>query len=516
MQHLTLGTGKWAGTKFGDRAMAWQRRGVYAVLGPAPTSPEEKHWVSTWFIEAGKKQAKSAFAALFTLAYVLAFPEADGRYYLLASNKMSASLLYDPLQAAILNDPHLSKICNVRSYKRDVIVYETGQEIKCLALDLESTTGMVANFVAIDELHLITKNRRGQHMLGQLWSGLSVTGGMSLVTTTKPLPGETMAGVYSSLRNRAVAIIGGESSRDESLLPTIFEPLPDTDISTSFGLTDALWRANPSMGTTVTEAWLRQQYDIATASMDVTDLDIYRSQHLNQFVEGSAAGIDGWPPAREWTTWTDPTLTFDRFLSESTETFAGVDAGGHDDLSAIVLLGRTAEGRMLVWSRAWLTRHGYETWPRNQPLYLEAEQAGELTLTDAPGEDLDGMLDLLQSIPGLRAVGVDPYGLESLVTELSTAGVSAVGISQGFKISPHLEAAEREYFSGNVRHPNHPLLRWCVANMRLKDRGGAKAITKPAGEQQGAEKIDLAVALVMSFAVRTSAPVPFDTAAMVG
>jgi phage terminase large subunit-like protein len=149
-------------------------------------------------------------------------------------------------------------------------------------------------------------------------------------------------------------------------------------------------------------------------------------------------------------------------------------------------------------------------------LYREAERVGELTITAAPGEDLDELLRLLAEVPNLSGIGVDPIGLEELVTRLQERGVEAVGIPQGFRLSPHLEAAERAYYAGKIRHADHPLLAWCVRNMRLKDRGGAKAVVKPSGESMGPDKIDLGICLVMAMATVSAAPPAWNVDAVIG
>jgi phage terminase large subunit-like protein len=350
-------------------------------------------------------------------------------------------------------------------------------------------------------------------MIRQLASGLVASGGVGFYCSTAPLPSETSAGLYATLRNRSRSILSGEhEAAPETLLPVCFEPLPEQDLDNP----DLWFRSNPSIDVTVPKAWLMQQHAIAKANRDPRELEDFYSQHVNAIRDTSAVGIDGWPPAREWSRWVDPGFDIDRLLDRAESTYAAVDAGGMDDLSALVVVVRDSSGRFYVWSHAWLTRHGYGAWPKNQPLYDQAVQMGELTVTNSPGEDVAAMVRVIQNLPALKGIGLDPHGIQELLAALQERGHEPVGVPQGYRLSSHAEAAERAFFSDLVTVPDYPLMRWCIGNLRQRDTGtGAKSFTKPSGTADGPEKIDIGIAMFMAWAMLSVAPPVFDPRAMI-
>jgi phage terminase large subunit-like protein len=175
-------------------------------------------------------------------------------------------------------------------------------------------------------------------------------------TSTVPLPGEPAAGLYSALCNRARSILSGEhAAAPETLLPACWWPLESQDLDDP----DFFFRSNPSIDVTVPKQWLIQQRVIAAANPDSAALNDFGSQHLNAHIEGASTGIDSWNLAPYWSHWSHPSLDLDRLLRESRAIVCGIDAGGMDDLTSIVVIGATADGRCLVWSHCWLTRQ----WP---------------------------------------------------------------------------------------------------------------------------------------------------------
>ena len=496
MLNLKLGLGKASGVPFREMAQEWQRKLIWAIYGPA--NADGDMLVSEVFVSMAKKNGKTSLLALIAIAHALAFEKSDARFVLLASTKDQANLLYTPIKSAIEQDSELMKICNVRDYKGDVVFTRTQTNIRCISPELHSTVGEAPEFYVVDEVHLLGRKRTGASMVRQLSSGLSVTGGIGYYITTSPIAGEPAAGIYLGIYNRAQRILAGEAE-SENLLPILFELPEDADPHER----SLWWMPNPSMGTTVKMPWLKQQYDIAASDPDPVVLAEFFSQHLNLRVDDIVAGLDSWIISSRWSTWADRSITLSRIRTECSAVYAGIDVGGQADMTGLVVIG-LRDGQWLLWSRAWLTKEGYQAHPKNQPLYDDFIERDELEIVDTAGDDIEELEGILESLP-LTGIGVDPYGLEEAALRMEKVA-PILAVPRGYKMSPHIEAFERLCFRDELLHNGSTCMAWCVANTVIETKTEAKTMRKP-GDKYSDKKIDLSICAVNAWAVANNADV---------
>jgi len=251
--------------------------------------------------------------------------------------------------------------------------------------------------------------------------------------------------------------------------------------------------SNPSLGFTVTLDRLKSEYE--SARSDPSALRDFRSQNLNVPPETSA-GVDRWLSMTEWDAAADETLSLEALLEESWRVYIGVDRGGLDDLSALTVLGRTLEGKFLVWSHQWLSRQGYEKRKTVNP-YDAFIETGELTLFDDGAGDLVEIVEVIrQANQGgkLSLVGTDSYGAPDTVDALAKLGIEVQSVPQGWKATPAILWVERLLASGTLKHHGSRLLRWNVANAVVTRQGNAMSITKETAV--GSRKVDGVAALL--------------------
>lgn len=126
------------------------------------------------------------------------------------------------------------------------------------------------------------------------------------------------------------------------------------------------------------------------------------------------------------------------------------------------------------------------------------EKAGDLTVVDRPGDDVQQVADIICDIrdrgllPEKLAIGVDSAGIGDIVDELTTQerGITMeqiVAISQGWKLNGAIKTTERKVAGGELVHCGSALMNWCVGNARVVPQGNAITITKQAS---GSAKID--------------------------
>ena len=266
---------------------------------------------------------------------------------------------------------------------------------------------------------------------------------------------------------------------------------------------------NPSVDSTIPLAWLLQEHEVARDDPDETRYKHFLSQHLNCEVD-EHIGVDTWIPAKDWDRYADSTISLESLLQRcENRLWAGIDRGGLDDPSCLLLLGETLEGTLLAWTRQWLTRQGYEKRRHLLPYesFRDSEELHIVDAVDGDAEAIFGMLDQLRT--RVLAVGVDPYRMTDVASRIEgELAIPVLGVSQGWKLSSSIHATERLIYSGKLRHTGGPMLRWNLQNTRRQERGRNVFLTKPTGSSEGALKIDAAIALVLAVVMRIKHPAP--------
>lgn len=501
MMKITQGRG--AGKRLRDIAPAWQERWVRTLFGAVKADGTKAFNES--FLLISKKNGKTTLAGMLAVAYSMAFPIERGSTLILAATKEQAHLAYDSMASTIEADPFLSRRFKVRRYRADIIHLETGTVLQAIAAHFAATVGSIPSFFLVDELHLLGQTPKGANLVKQLSSGAAARErSMGLYISTAPLAGQLASGIYSATLGRSRRILAGEAPEDK-LLPVLFELPPDTDPDDHKNW----WMCNPSSGYTVTDQWLRNEFQIAKNDPEPHALAHFRSQHLN-IHSAETIGVDRWNIGRVWDELVDKSITFESLIRDATQFFVGVDAGGMNDATALLIIGQMPDGAYQVWAHQWFCQQGYlEHCEHNE--YDQWITEGELSVVDEPGDDLKEVFDMiwrLYATARLAAVGVDPYGLHELAKQLEARGANVFGIRQGWQLTPHIDAIERICFSGMLRQFGGSMLRWNIHNARLEERSGAKTLGKPQGAAMGKDKIDGAVCLVLAGAVITESPPP--------
>jgi phage terminase large subunit-like protein len=231
----------------------------------------------------------------------------------------------------------------------------------------------------------------------------------------------------------------------------------------------------------------------------------FKSQNLNVEPTNREAGVAVWIQPRDWRAAEDPSITsLDSLIKRCTRVALGIDCGGAHDLTAMAAIGRDADGKHLLWTHHWLSRAGFDEQRARGP-FGEAVAAGELTVVDRVGDDVKAAVDLVRDLHGrgaLCGIGCDPYGLKEATTAMQAiTGREAHGISQGWRLSPHLDEVERAVLAGTLQHHRSALLDWQFSNAHVRFHGEARALVKPDGVMDSSRKIDGAIATVCAWAV---------------
>ena len=420
---------------------------------------------------------------------------------LLAENRAQARIAYDGMVAMVRADEELFRRFEIVDHRHTLRYPATQSRATAVAADVASLVGFNPSLAVVDELHLLGRTPKGAQLVNQVRTG-SVARREPMLLSISTAPAERSAGIFQSTLAKARRVIAGEEvdPRFFAWLCEIPEHLDPEDPEN--------WHwSNPSLGYTVRLERLIANRE--SAKSDPEALRDFNSQNLNIQPE-SSTGQGRWIPLATWDEAADDTLTLDALLRKSKRVAIGTDAGGLDDLSAIAVLGETADGRYLLWTSQWISRQGYTKRKSVNP-YDEFIAAGELTLFEGGGADIGAIADMAAAVAThqkLVAIGIDSYGAREMATALGGLGVEVVAVPQSWKLTPAITWIERRLADGVLSHSGSSLLRWNLGNVVVERRGNALAISK--ATIVGPGKIDGIAATLTAVAALLDSPPPAE------
>jgi phage terminase large subunit-like protein len=431
---LPITEGEHAGKRVGEHSPPWQERLVKLIFGHTDELGRRVLREIAAFLS--KKNGKSAFCAMLAITKLLLEEEQRELVVCLAANRLQARLVFDFMTSIIAADGELSRRFEPVDTRNLIKFPATNSQVRAISAEMASTVGLNPSLAVVDELHLLGGTPKGQKLVNQLRTG-SVARPQPLLISISTAPVSLRAGIFESTYQKAKRVFSGEED-DPRFFPLLCEVPAHLDPEDP-----ANWHwSNPSLGYTVTVE--RLQAGLDSARSDPAALRDFRSQNLN-IQPDESAGVDRWMTLAEWDGAADTTLTLESLIAESAVVWAGTDAGGLDDLSAVGILGRTSDDRFLFWAHQWLSTRGYNK-RKSINDYDSFVAAGELTLFDGGGLDLVGIRDTiaLASESGkLGLIGIDAYGASDLSGILSDLGVEVQSVPQGWRLTPAIAWVER-------------------------------------------------------------------------
>ena len=479
-----------------EASLPWIRDLVKAIFGA--TDPETaRQLINEIFIMVSKKNAKSTIAAGIMLTALILNWRPSAELLILSPTKEIADNSYKPIRDMIKADDELAALLKVQDHLRTITHMGNNATLKVVAADSETVSGKKASFVFVDELHEFGKKIQASNMLLEATGGLaSRPEGFVIYATTQSA--EPPAGVFLDKLNYARKVRDGLIT-DKKFLPVIYEfPEPMLKSGAYRDLANA-YVTNPNWGASVDVERITQLHLQAVESGEEKFRE-FLAKHLNVEI-GLNLRSDRWRGADFWEAAADESVDFDELMRRSEVIVAGIDGGGLDDLLGLALIGRCKTTRKwLFWGHAWVHKIVLELRKDIATKLHDLAAAGDLTIVDLPGEDVNEVADILCTVrdAGLMplddqpGIGVDSAGIGDIIDELESPGrdfleTQIVGISQGWKLNGAIKTMERKVAGGELVHGGQALMAWCVGNARVVQAGNAIYVTKQAS---GKAKID--------------------------
>jgi phage terminase large subunit-like protein len=465
-----------------------------------------------------KKSSKTSYAALGTLALMLAAPRPKADFLIVSPSLPISQLSFDQISGAIMADPLLRERMHVRAHLKQIVDRKSGCRLTVRSASMEVATGVRPSFTLIDECHLLS-GPDSARVIGQLRGGTaSVPEAITLMITTMSDVAPT--GWWSTELTKARAIRDGTLDLP-GYLPAIWEPTSEYRTLADCADPRLFQLTNPNIGYSVSLDWLKNAFREALA-VGETETKRFLSQHANfPVAEYISSTESDWHGAKLWNGAADPAISLDRLIETSRRITLGFDGGGADDLSSLAVLGEMADDTWQTWSHAWLWPGAIDLRPKIASQLRDFQTAGDLTVCPA-GEDFDQMQVIFEKVYNsgkFVSFGMDPAGVASDLARQLSAGDAAlrrqmVAIKQGYALRSAYTALERRLESGSLQHAGQGLMAFCVQNAKCDPSSGL--ITKRIAG--GASKIDGLVALAVAAMcmLEAEAPLPDDIGYWIG
>jgi phage terminase large subunit-like protein len=374
---------------------------------------------------------------------------------------------------------------NVRTFTKELEDAETGSTYAALSSDARKAHGLSPVFVVCDEL----AQWHGRELYENLVTGCGAHAEplLIVISTMSPDPAHLMSELVRY----------GEQCRDGEIpdpyfLPIIYSAPPDAD-----PWSEATWRAcNPAL------ADFRSLEEMRVAADQAQRLPAreasFRLLYLNQPIDAASRFLNrvDWDLCR---------ATYPSDLAGA-RCHLGLDLSSTTDLTALAAFFPDT-GNLLCWF--WSPADALaEAERRDRVPYLTWARTGFLETTPGRAIDKSFVVHRLGEIASefkVEAVAYDRWGMALVQRLMADEGLSLnmVEFGQGWKdMAPALSATETLVLRRELRHPDHPILNWCVAN--------AVAVSDPAGNRKLANdrsigRIDglVAAAMAIGSAART-------------
>ncbi|HUT77742.1 MAG TPA: terminase TerL endonuclease subunit [Polyangia bacterium] len=428
------------------------------------------------YVEVAKKNGKTLMAAGIGMLLAFFDGEPGAEVYAGASKRDQAKLVWLDADMMVRKNPTLRK--RLKRYALSLVDERTASSFKPLGKDSDTDQGINAHGAIIDELHI----HKDRELIDNLETATSSRRQpMTVKITTAGTRGAT---VWEDERSDAVAVVEGRAT-DDSMLVLIYT-LDEGDDP----FDEAVWpKANPNLDVSVNAVTLREQSAAAQRSPGKLAPYLRFRMNVPTNVATRAISIDEWDMNDA-----EPDIPAGAIV------YAGLDLASVQDLSALILVHRDAEGDHHVLCRFWCPEEGIEKRSRSDGVpYIDWVRDGYLIATPGSVTDYDFIREEVKTLATtyeIRELAYDKWNATSIVTQLEQDGATCVAISQTTAgMAPGWREVEKLLLEHHFRHGGHPVLRWMAGNVEVEtDAAGNQKPSKA----RSSERIDGMVALTMS------------------
>ena len=483
---LKLNGGDFEGKPF--ELLPWQKFVVGSLFGWKGVDGYRRFRVA--YVETAKGSGKSPLAAGIGMKGLVADNEPRAEVYSAATKKDQAMILFRDAVAMVDQSPELSKrLTKSGTGERcwNLAYMAQGAFFRPISSD-DGQSGPRPHIGLIDELHEHKTNTVVEMMRAGTKSRRQAL--IFMITNA----GHSRMGPCWSYHEYGAKVAAGEVE-DDAFFPFVC----GLDESDDPFADESCWpKANPSLQDADLPGMKYIREQVVEAKGMPSKEAIVRRLNFCQWTDAESPWISGevWRGAQRDFDWQD---------LRGRRAVAGLDLSSTTDLTGMVFLVEPVEAGepWLLVPFAWLPDVELQRKADTDRVpYIQWKAEGYLDTT--PGraiskrvilQKLSAMCDFFEII----AVGYDRWRIEDLMALAADDGISLPEmkpVGQGYKdFSPALEAFERMLLNGEIAHPGHKVLDWCMSNAVIEQDG---AENRKLSKEKATGRIDLAVAAVMA------------------
>lgn len=468
--------GEWAGEPF--VLSPWQAFILWVLFGWKREDGYRRF--RTAYIEVARKNGKSTLAAGIGLYLFAADQEPGAEVFTAATKRDQARIVHGEAINMVRMSPGLQRFIQV--FKDNLSLVRTNSKYQPLGADADTMDGLNVHGAVIDELHA-HKNRN-------LWDVLETATGarrqplLFAITTA----GYNRESICWQQHDYGEKILDGIIS-DDAYFPYIAALDPDDDWTDS-----SVWiKANPNLGVSVKVESLEEQCTKAQSLPAAQNA--FRRLRLNQWTEQADRWID-------LAIWDECALPVDLEKLRNRDCFGGLDLSSTTDISAFVLVFQPEEEGE-PWKlvcRFWIPAENVRRRvDRDRVPYDQWIRAGLIEATDGNVIDYDVLRKRISADAEqftIKEIAFDRWNATQLVSQLTGDGLNMIPFGMGYAsmASPTREL-EKLIVGRQIVHGGHPVLRWMVSNVSVKQDPAGNL--KP-DKAKSTERIDGVVSLIMA------------------
>lgn len=497
---LKLNGGDFEGKSF--ELLPWQKFVVGSLFGWQGADGYRRFRVA--YVETAKGSGKSPLAAGVGMKGLVADNEPRAEIYSAATKKDQAMILFRDAVAMVDQSPELSKrLTKSGTGERcwNLAYMAQGAFFRPISSD-DGQSGPRPHIGLIDELHEHKTNTVVEMMRAGTKSRRQAL--IFMITNA----GHNRMGPCWGYHEYGAKVAAGEV-QDDAFFPYICALDEDDDPFSD----ESCWlKANPSLQDADLPGMKYIREQVVEAKGMPSKEAIVRRLNFCQWTDAESPWISG-------EIWRSVQREFDWRDLRGRRAYGGLDLSSTTDLTGMVFLVEPEESGdpWLLVPFAWLPDVDLQRKADTDRVpYIQWRAEGLLETT--PGRAISKRI-VLQKLSAMCeffevvCVGYDRWRIEDLMAMSSDEGITLPEmkpVGQGYRdFSPAVETFERMLLNGEIAHPGHKVLDWCMSNAVIEQDG---AENRKLSKEKATGRIDLAVAAVMAAGLINSAkPVVFNS-----
>ena len=435
------------------------------------------------YLELARKNGKSALISALALWSLIADGEMSAEVDFAANSKDQAKIIFKLCKNFSRSLDPRSKYLTV--YRDKILFDHTLSEINVFSADDSKLDGYNASLFCLDEFHAAPD----QSLLDVLVSSQGMRESpLGLIITTA---GFNKLGPCYQYRTMCAEILKG-LKKDDSLFPLIY-CLDENDDWTD----EKVWvKANPNLGVTVRESYLREQVQKALNSPS-NEVGV-KTKNLNMWCDAE----DVWIPDNYIL---DASEKLNMADFEGEDCWVGVDLAATSDLTAVAFM-FVRDEIPHFFVHYYLPQAALRE-KRLALQYSEWKRAGALTITPGNVTDYDYITNDIMDVgkkTNIVSIAYDSWNAIGWAAQMEEQGMPLEPFSQALgNFNRSTREMERLLLSRKVKFDNNVVTRHCFRNVVLaRDRNGN---IKPS-KQFNEKKIDGVISMLQALGTYFTSP----------